>query len=55
MLQIGQRVWFPSDWETGVLDSVLEDTNGQVIAYIVCLDDGSKVAVDMQVVELADD
>lgn len=55
MIEIGERVWFPSQWDTGILDSILHDTKGNVIAYIIRLDDGKKVALDMQVVERLDD
>lgn len=55
MIEVGERVWFPSQWDTGVLDSVLHDTKGNVIAYIIMLDDGKKVALDMQIVERLDD
>jgi hypothetical protein len=55
MLPIGQRVFFPSQWNSGILDSVLHDTHNHVIAYIIKLDDGKKVAVDMQIVEPLDD
>jgi hypothetical protein len=55
MLPIGQRVFFPSQWNSGILDSVLHDTQNHVIAYIIKLDDGKKVAIDMQIVEALDD
>lgn len=55
MIDIGERVWFPSQWDTGVLDSILQDTKGHVIAYVIRLDDGKKVALDMQIVERLDD
>jgi hypothetical protein len=55
MIEVGERVWFPSKWDTGILDSVLEDTQGRIIAYIIRLDDGKKVALDMQIVERLDD
>jgi hypothetical protein len=51
MLPIGQRVFFPSQWDSGILDSVLHDTQNHVIAYIILLDNGKKVAIDMQIVE----
>jgi hypothetical protein len=55
MIGIGERVWFPSQWDTGVLDSILHDTHGQIIAYVIRLDDGKKFALDMQIVERLDD
>lgn len=55
MIDIGERVWFPSQWDTGVIDSILHDTSGHVIAYVIRLDDGKKVALDMQIVERLDD
>jgi hypothetical protein len=55
MIPIGQRVFFPSQWNSGILDSVLHDTQNHVIAYIIRLDDGKKVAIDVQIVEALDD
>jgi hypothetical protein len=55
MLPIGQRVFFPSQWDSGILDSILHDTQNHVIAYIIRLDNGKKVAIDMQIVEPLDD
>lgn len=55
MIPIGQRVFFPTQWNSGILDSVLHDTQNHVIAYIIKLDDGKKVAIDMQIVEALDD
>lgn len=55
MIDIGERVWFPSEWDTGILDSILHDANGNVIAYVILLDNGKKVALDMQIVERLDD
>lgn len=55
MLQKGALMMFPTQWETGRLDSVLTDSLGNLIAYILELDDGKKVAVDMQAVELLED
>jgi hypothetical protein len=55
MLPIGQRVFFPSQWNSGILDSVLHDSQNNVIAYIIRLDDGKKVAIDIQIVEALDD
>lgn len=54
-MQIGSRVWFPCDWNVGTLDSILHDTNGGIIAYILMLDNGEKVAVDMQIAEPFDE
>ena len=51
MIPIGKRVFFPSQWDSGIMDSVLCDTHDQVVAYIIKLDNGKKVAIDMQVVE----
>lgn len=47
-MEIGSRVWFPCDWNVGTLDSVLEDSGGRVIAYVLLLDNGQKCAVDVQ-------
>ena len=55
MIPIGERVFFPSQWDSGILDSVLCDTNDHVIAYIIMLDDGKKVAIDVQLVEPLDE
>jgi hypothetical protein len=55
MIATGERVFFPSQWDSGILDSVLYDTNNHVIAYIIKLDDGKKVAIDMQLVEPLDE
>ena len=55
MIPICQRVVCPSQWSSGILDSVLHDTQNHVIAYIIRLDDGKKVAIDMQIVEALDD
>jgi hypothetical protein len=52
---MGERVFFPSQWDSGILDSVLYDTYNHVIAYIIKLDDGKKVAIDMQLVESLDE
>lgn len=54
-MQLGSRVWFPCDWNVGTLDSILHSTNGDVIAYVLLLDNGEKVAVDMQVAEPFDE
>jgi len=54
-MQIGSRVWFPCDWNVGTLDSVLEDSRGNVIAYVLLLDNGVKHAVDVQSAEPFDD
>ena len=45
---IGQRVWFPVEWEEAELDSILEGANGEVIAYVLRRDDGTLVAIDSQ-------
>jgi hypothetical protein len=37
------------------MDSVLYDAHNNVIAYIIKLDDGKKVAIDMQIVEPLDE
>lgn len=55
MIPIGQRVFFPSQWDSGILDSILHDTQDNVIAYIIELDNGKKVAIDMQLVEPLDE
>jgi hypothetical protein len=51
---IGQRVWFPSKWECGTLDSVLEGNDGKALAYVILRDNGKYHAVDMQTVEIKD-
>jgi hypothetical protein len=55
MIPIGKRVFFPSQWDSGIMDSVLYDAHDHVIAYIIKLDDGKKVAIDMQIVEPLDE
>jgi hypothetical protein len=54
-LPVGTKVWFPAVWEVGTLDSILLGSNGRIIAYVIKKDDGSKVAVDMQVAEVFED
>lgn len=54
-LEIGTKVWFPSAWEVGTLDSVLVGGDGRAIAFIIEKEDGTKVAVDMQVAEVFQD
>ena len=49
---IGKRFWFPSKWECGTLDSVLEGDNGKVFAYVILRDNGKYHTVDMQIVEI---
>lgn len=49
----GTPVWFPCMWELGVLDSVLIGPNNSILAYVIEKTDGTKVAIDMQVVEKA--
>lgn len=51
MLERGTPMMFPVQWAYGRLDSALCDSYGNVIAYIMELEDGSKVAVDMSVAE----
>ena len=53
-LPIGSRVWFPAKWECGTLDSVMHDSDGNVMAYVILRDDGKYHAVDMQTVEIKD-
>jgi hypothetical protein len=55
MIPTGKRVFFPSQWDSGIMDSVLYDAHNNVIAYIIKMDDGKKVAIDMQVVEDLDE
>ena len=55
MVEVGTAMMFPVQWAYGHLDSMLTDSYGNVIAYIMKLEDGSKVAVDVQVAELLDD
>jgi hypothetical protein len=54
-MRIGTRVWFPCEWNVGTLDSILKDSNGRVIAYVLLLDNGKKQCVDMQVAEPFDE
>jgi len=54
-IPVGAKVWFPAVWEVGTLDSILLGGNGRVIAYVIKKDDGTKVAVDMQVAEVFED
>ena len=54
MIEKGTLMMFPTAWEYGRLDSALTDSYGNVIAYIMELDDGSKVAVDMSMAEELD-
>lgn len=49
---IGQRVWFPVEWEEATLDSVLRGIRGEIIAYILKRDDGQFIAIDNQMREL---
>lgn len=55
MIEQGTLMMFPTKWEYGRLDSALTDSYGNVIAYIMLLDDGTKVAVDMTMAEALDD
>lgn len=55
MIPKGTLMMFPVQWEYGTLDSALTDSYGNVIAYIMELEDGSKVAVDMSMAEVLDD
>lgn len=50
-LPVGTPIWFPAKWECGVIDSILAGPGGKVMAYVVKREDGSKVAIDMQVAE----
>ena len=54
MIEQGTLMMFPVKWEYGHLDSALTDSYGNVIAYIMELADGSKVAVDMSMAEELD-
>ena len=54
-MEIGTKVWFPSVWEVGTLDSVLVGNSGKVIACVIKKEDGTKVAIDMQVAEIFED
>ena len=47
-IAVGTEVWYPSKWEIGVVDSVLRGPDGSVMAYVLRREDGTKVAVDMQ-------
>lgn len=51
-LGVGDKVWFPSAWEVGTLDSILVGNDGKALAYVIEKEDGTKVAVDMQVTEV---
>ena len=52
MIEVGTRLWFPSKWDCGTLDSILAGANGEVIAYVIRTDDGELVTIDMQSVEV---
>lgn len=45
---VGQKVWFPIDWEQATIDSVLTGGNNEIIAFILLRNDGNLVAIDMQ-------
>lgn len=45
---VGQRVWFPIQWEEGTLDSFLMGSDGEVLAYVIRRDDGTIFAIDAQ-------
>lgn len=49
---IGQRVWYPVEWEEATLDSVLHGVRGEIIAYILKRDNGRFIAIDNQMREL---
>lgn len=49
---IGKRVWFPIQWEQAEVDSVLTGGANDVIAYILRRDDGTLIAIDVQMREI---
>lgn len=49
---IGERVWFPVEWEEATLDSILEGARGEVIAYVLRRDNGTLIAIDSQMREM---
>lgn len=49
---IGKKVWFPSEWEQAEIDSILTGSNNEVIAYILKREDGTLIAIDMQMREI---
>jgi hypothetical protein len=49
---VGQKVWFPVEWEQAEVDSVLTGIDNEVIAYILRRDNGQLVAIDVQMREI---
>lgn len=49
---VGQKVWFPVQWEQAEVDSILTGTDNEVIAYILRRDNGQLVAIDVQMREI---
>jgi len=45
---VGERVWFPVQWEEATLDSVLTGSEDEVLAYIIRRDDGRVLTIDAQ-------
>lgn len=45
---VGQRVFFPIQWEEATLDSILTGGRGEVLAYVLRRDNGEVVAIDAQ-------
>lgn len=49
---VGQKVWFPVQWEQAEVDSILTGNDNEVIAYILRRDSGQLVAIDVQMREI---
>jgi hypothetical protein len=49
---VGQKVWFPVEWEQAEVDSILTGSDNEVIAYILRRDNGQLVAIDVQMREI---
>jgi hypothetical protein len=49
---VGQKVWFPVQWEQAEVDSILTGTDDDVIAYILRRENGQLVAIDVQMREI---
>lgn len=45
---VGQRVFFPTQWEEATLDSILTGARGEVIAYVIRRDTGEVIGIDAQ-------
>lgn len=51
---VGQRVWFPVEWEQGTLDSFLTGPDGEILCYVIRRDNGMLFTLDMQMREVVD-